>query len=111
MKRKFDKPLSNSNLAERKHFSITVYTADAWEHVCPVVRITGPARQAGIHVIHGNECADTVRPNGSQAPRLRVYPERVADGDLVVIRARFSRPGCGKFRGWLASKPIRTGGQ
>ncbi len=65
--------------------SLAVYTADAWEHVCPVVRITGPARQAGIEVIHGNEWV----PGGNRSPELRVYPGRVADGDLVVIQRDF----------------------
>jgi processive 1,2-diacylglycerol beta-glucosyltransferase len=78
-------------LTEKSPLTLTVYTADAWEHVCPVVRITGPARQAGVRVIHGNEweMADGVRSNGSQVPRLSVYPERVADGDLVVIQRDF----------------------
>jgi glycosyltransferase involved in cell wall biosynthesis len=65
--------------------SLVVYTADAWEHVCPVVRITGPAAQAGFWVIHGNEWV--TNRNGNT--ELRIYPERVAEGDLVVIQRDF----------------------
>ncbi len=65
--------------------TLTVYTADAWEHVCPVVRITAPAREAGIDIVHGNEWL----ASPGRTPDLRLYPARVADGDLVVIQRDF----------------------
>ena len=71
-------------MAERP-FTLTVFSADTWEHVCPVVRITGPASQAGVRVIHGNEWV----PNQERERALRVFPERVADADLVVIQRDF----------------------
>jgi glycosyltransferase involved in cell wall biosynthesis len=71
---KFIKSDVNSNL------TLAVYTADRWEHVCPIVRLTGPAAQAGVNLIRGNEWE-----NGN----LQVFPERVSQADVVVIQRDF----------------------
>jgi glycosyltransferase involved in cell wall biosynthesis len=62
--------------------AIVHYSADVWEHVCPVLRVVGPAQQAGWSLIHGNEWVQ-----GS----WRFYPERVEQGDVVLIQRDFPR--------------------
>jgi glycosyltransferase involved in cell wall biosynthesis len=64
----------------RDALTFVVYTADLWEHVCPTVRITGPAAVAGVDIIRGNEW----REGG-----LQIYPERVVEADLVIIQRNF----------------------
>jgi len=59
---------------------IAAYTAYPWENVLPILRILGPAEQAGLHVIRGNEC-------GSQEVSL----EAVSIADIVVIQRDFPR--------------------
>ncbi|HLC01770.1 MAG TPA: glycosyltransferase [Anaerolineales bacterium] len=59
---------------------IVLFVADSWEHVCPVVRVSAPAREAGLTVIRGNELQDG---------RMRFFPERISEGDLVVIQRDF----------------------
>lgn len=59
---------------------VVLFVADSWEHVCPVVRVLAPAREAGVTVLKGNELED-----GS----MRVFPERVAEGDVVIIQRDF----------------------
>lgn len=58
--------------------SIVLYTAAPWNSAVVTLRVTGPAKQAGIKVIKGNEGA-------------RVFPEFVAEADLVVIQRDFPR--------------------
>jgi glycosyltransferase involved in cell wall biosynthesis len=62
--------------------SVVHYTADVWEHVCPIVRVVAPLRHAGLRHVRGNEW---------EAGHLCVFPERVADGDIVVIQRDFPR--------------------
>lgn len=58
--------------------SVTAYTAYPWGHVLASLRIEDPLTQAGVQVIHGNEVDG-------------FYPERVAQGDLVLIQRDFPR--------------------
>ncbi len=60
--------------------TLVVFSGDTWEHVCPVVRLTGPAEQAGLEIIHGNEW---------EGNELRAYPERIQMGDVVIIQRDF----------------------
>jgi len=59
---------------------VVLFVADSWEHVCPVIRVLAPAREAGVTVLKGNELEDG---------NLRVFPERVAEGDVVIIQRDF----------------------
>ena len=67
------------DMSERE-LSFVVYSADYWEHVCPTVRITGPAEFAGVNIIHGNDW---------QGSKLLADPKRVDAGDLVIIQRNF----------------------
>ena len=69
-----------SHSKENTHRAVVAYTADRWEHVCPVVRITGPAQQAGLHVVQGCEW---------QAEQVQFFPERVLEADIIVIQRDF----------------------
>jgi len=57
---------------------IVLYTADPHESAMPVLRILGPARQAGLRVLFGN-----------QGPEID--PGKVAGADVVVIQRDFPR--------------------
>gem|GEM_PF-678972 len=63
-------------------FTIVHYAADAWEHVCPRVRVVAPLERAGLRHVRGNDW---------KAGQLGVFPERVADADLVIIQRDFPR--------------------
>lgn len=70
-----------------KHFknhalTIVHFSADAWEHVCPVIRVVEPAQLVGWPVIHGNEWE-----NGN----LHIWPERISDSDIVIVQRDFPR--------------------
>lgn len=56
--------------------SAVVFSPYPWEHVLVTLRITRPLEQAGIQVIHGNECMD-------------IHPEAVSQADAVVIQREF----------------------
>ncbi|HJS28599.1 MAG TPA: glycosyltransferase, partial [Anaerolineales bacterium] len=58
------------------------FSADLWGHVCPVLRVLGPARAAGWAVIRGNEW---------QNGHLTAFPARVDGADLVLIQRDFPR--------------------
>ena len=58
------------------------YSADVWEHVCPVIRITAPAQLIEWPLIHGNEWE-----NGN----LHIWPERISASDVVIIQRDFPR--------------------
>jgi glycosyltransferase involved in cell wall biosynthesis len=62
--------------------TIVQYTADEWHHVCPVLRVVGPAQMAGWSLIHGNEWV-----NG----QLTADPELVRQADIVLIQRDFPR--------------------
>lgn len=70
------------NLTSEESYSLVHYTADVWEHVCPLLRVTAPAKKLGWDVIHGNEWQ-----NGT----LQVFPDRVTQGDFVLIQRDFPR--------------------
>ena len=61
---------------------LILFTADVWQHVCPILRIVGPVQRAGWELIPGNEW---------QAGQLQVFPERVNAADIVVIQRDFPR--------------------
>lgn len=60
---------------------LAAFSADAWQHVCPVIRLTRPAELAGFTLIHGNEWDET--------GQLHIYPERLSAADLVIIQRNF----------------------
>lgn len=62
--------------------TIAQYAADVWEHVCPLIRVAEPARQAGWTVLRGNEWTQG---------QMKAYPERVEQAGLVVIQRDFPR--------------------
>jgi processive 1,2-diacylglycerol beta-glucosyltransferase len=61
-------------------FSLTIYSADVWTHACMAVRLVSPARRLGWNLIQGAEWSDGA---------LQVFPERVAQADVVVITRDF----------------------
>lgn len=69
-------------LQKIKPLKIAVFAADRWEHVCPTLRIVGPATQAGMLVIKGNDW-----PND----QLQVHLDPISEADLVVIQRDFPR--------------------
>jgi glycosyltransferase involved in cell wall biosynthesis len=72
--------------------TLAVYTADVWEHVCPVVRVTAPAEQAGITVLRGASAgapADaSLIPIADAALLTRTFPARRAEYEAVLAAAR-----------------------
>jgi glycosyltransferase involved in cell wall biosynthesis len=63
--------------------SVVHYSADPWEHVCPILRFTAPARLAGLTPIQGNDWdADQ---------QIRINPELVRQADAVLIQRDFPR--------------------
>ena len=58
--------------------SLVLFTADPWESAMPALRVIKPAQLANVHVLCGYD-------------RNRVYPERIAPADLVVIQRDFPR--------------------
>jgi glycosyltransferase involved in cell wall biosynthesis len=66
----------------QKKITVVHFAADWWEHVCPTLRVLAPARQSGLDVIRGNEWDDG---------KIRIFPDRVAQGDIVVIQRDFPR--------------------
>jgi len=67
---------------EKGPLTIVHFTADLWEHVCPVLRLVSPIQQAGWTLIKGNEWNEE---------GLQVYPERIAQADIVVVQRDFPR--------------------
>lgn len=64
----------------RPPLPMILFTADAWEHVCPIVRLTGPAAAAGLTVIQGTDW---------QAGQLEVFLERISEAGLVILQRDF----------------------
>ena len=60
---------------------LAAFSADAWQHVCPVIRLTRPAELAGFTLIRGNEWDET--------GQLHITPERISEADLVIIQRNF----------------------
>jgi len=67
-----------STSIDQKARAVVLYSLNAWENALPLVRVIGPARQAGLRVIPGNRM-ETV------SPRL------VSAADLVIIQRDFPR--------------------
>lgn len=61
---------------------LAVYTADVWEHACPVMRITGPAQAAEFELLRGIDWV-----NGQQHFSL----DPIEQADLVIILRDFPR--------------------
>jgi len=61
---------------------IILYSADHWEHVCPMLRVVIPSRQVGIEVLQGVEWVDE---------QVQVHLDRIHDADIVVIQRDFPR--------------------
>jgi len=70
--------LSESN----KPLTIAHFSADRLEHVCPVIRVTGPANLAGVDVLKGNDW---------QGGELHLHPEIIKCADLVMIQRDFAK--------------------
>lgn len=68
--------VSRSGPGEMK--SIVVFTPAPWDMALVVVRITGPAKHAGVQVLQGQDGEN-------------IYPELVKSADLVVIQRDFPR--------------------
>ncbi|HEX9029682.1 MAG TPA: glycosyltransferase [Anaerolineales bacterium] len=58
--------------------SLVAFSTNYWPSALAALRLTGPAQQAGLELIHGNELE-------------QVYPERVGQADWVVIQRDFPR--------------------
>ena len=67
---------------DHSQLKLAVYSSDVWGHVCPVVRLTGPAQFNGLNVLKGNDW-----DNGT----LKVNLDPIAKADLVVILRDFPR--------------------
>jgi hypothetical protein len=65
---------------ESAPFTLVVYTADIWEHVCPRIRVTEPATLNGFRVIKGTEWEDGT---------LHSYPNRISEADIVLIQRNY----------------------
>ncbi|NUM43964.1 MAG: glycosyltransferase [Anaerolineales bacterium] len=64
-----------------KHeLTVAVFAADWWEHVCPVVRVTGPAQAGGARILQGNRWE-----NGA----MITTPDVIRDADLVLVQRNF----------------------
>jgi len=61
---------------------IVHYAADVWGHVCPEIRLTAPAEQAGLTVIHGNEF---------DGHAIRVVEGALEQADVVYFQRDFPR--------------------
>lgn len=61
---------------------IVHYAADVWGHVCPDIRLTAPAEQAGLTVIHGNEF---------DGHNIRVVDGALEQADVVYFQRDFPR--------------------
>jgi len=61
---------------------VVLYTADYWDHVCPVIRIIRPFRQIGWDVVPGVQW---------KMGKPIVFPERVAEADVVIVQRDFPR--------------------
>ncbi|HEX7975833.1 MAG TPA: glycosyltransferase [Anaerolineales bacterium] len=77
--------------------SLVAFSTNYWPSALATLRLSGPAHQAGLELVHGNELE-------------QVYPERVAQADIVVIQRDFprNRPATREItaRARLASKPV-----
>lgn len=67
---------------KRKSLKLGVFTADTWEHVCPIVRFRGPANFAGFELVPGVAWEDG---------EIKISPEVVSQVDAVLIVRDFAR--------------------
>ena len=64
--------------------TLSLFTPDPWEHVCPVLRYIGPIEQANWRLLHGNNWQDS---------KPQVDLEVIKESDIVVIQRDFPRFG------------------
>lgn len=60
--------------------SVALFTADVWEHVCPVVRIAHPLQRAGINVLRGASWVGGY---------LDCNVQQIEQSDFVIIQRNF----------------------
>ena len=70
----------SNNLSALDDFTVIAFTADLWQHVCPVIRIVRPLEQAGLRWIKGAEWAEG---------ELRFDAELIRDADIVLVARDF----------------------
>jgi len=63
-----------------KPLSIIAFVSDVWEHVCPTVRVTSPARFAGVNLIKGNHFL---------GDDIKVDLDMISQADIVLIQRDF----------------------
>jgi hypothetical protein len=68
------------SVSHSKPFHLLHFSADRWDHVCPVLRVSAPYQAAGWEVRRGNEWV-----NGA----LQLHLEDLHQTDLVVIQRDF----------------------
>lgn len=69
-----------SDASSAAPLSVVVYTSDRWEHVCPVVRISGPAEVSNVEILRGSYWEDG---------RFCSYPDAISNADVVLIQRDF----------------------
>jgi glycosyltransferase involved in cell wall biosynthesis len=67
---------------KKKNLSLAVFAADVWDHVCPVVRLRGPAELADFEILQGTFWEDG---------QLRSLPDVISEADLVVVQRDFAK--------------------
>ena len=60
--------------------TVVVFAADLWVHVCPVVRIAGPAQLGNITVLHGNYW---------ESGEIKINADKVSEADVILIQRNF----------------------
>jgi glycosyltransferase involved in cell wall biosynthesis len=64
----------------KNELTVAVFAADLWEHVCPVVRVIGPAQVGGVCVLQGNQW---------ESGMLISTPEIIQEADAVLVQRNF----------------------
>ncbi|MEM4235397.1 MAG: hypothetical protein QXU75_09685, partial [Candidatus Methanomethylicaceae archaeon] len=67
---------------DKNEITISLFTPDPWEHVCPVVRYVGPVEFANWRLLRGNEWKDS---------QLQVDLDVIKDSDIIIIQRDFPR--------------------
>jgi len=57
---------------------ILAFTADPWESAMAILRLTGPAGEAGLEIRQGND-------------KEKIFPEMISDAGVVIIQRDFPR--------------------
>jgi glycosyltransferase involved in cell wall biosynthesis len=69
-------------MSESDALTLVHFSADRWEHVCPVIRATTPSLKSGIYHLRGSE---------RQGGEMQIYPERIAQAEVVLVQRDFPR--------------------